>query len=327
MTASLSALRDEFEADGIGRLILAEIRRACRSQTERYDPNVYARAHRWGVEEIDELCQDVIATRLLGERQLAYMFDVAAEIGHWRALLVRQVRISLARRRVRTVVDNLLDRARARLPGCGWAEIADTAGRVTYRRAGSHRPYRELSGRQIQELAEQVRIVPRRAPEQGDRAPRVYSGRALDAVLRIVLDGAPGGVTVRDLAGILELVLTDWVPGILEYTDTGTRSQDADLTPEELMEVRDIAAEVVSGLSSGEKEILCGRLAGLPDIDIAARLGVSRPTLIRRRDALFERLGATAADLRENAREALLDVIVLRLIAASGTTEGSDPDD
>ena len=153
--------------------------------------------------------------RLLGERQLAYMFDVAAETGHWRALLVRQVRITLARRRVRTVVDNLLDRARARLPGCGWAESADVTGRAVYRRTGSDRPYRELSDRQIRELAEQVRIVPRRTPEQGDRAPRVYSGRALDAVLRIVLDGTPGGVTVGDLAGILEIVLTDlgsWNP-------------------------------------------------------------------------------------------------------------------
>ncbi|MCY3924987.1 MAG: hypothetical protein OXG52_05700 [bacterium] len=245
----------------------------------------------------------------------------------WRALLVRQVRIALARRRVRTVVDNLLDRARVRLSGCGWAEIADAAGRVTYRRAGSDRPYRELSGRQIQELAEQVRIVPRRAPEQGDRAPRVYTGRALDAVLHIVLNGAPGGVTVRDLAGILELVLTDWVPRILDFTDTGTRGQAADLTPEELTEVQAIAGEVVSELSSGEEDILRGRLAGLPDTDIAARLGVSRPTLIRRRDALFERLGAAAADLRENAREALLDEIVLHLIEASGTTEGSNPDD
>ena len=326
MTMSLPVLRHEFEAEGIGASILAEIQRACRSQSGRYDPNVYARAHRWGAEEIDELVQDVITIRLLGERQLAYMFDVAAEIGHWRALLVRQVRITLARRRVRTVVDNLLDRARARLSGCGWAESADVAGRAVYRRIGSDRPYRELSDRQIRELAEQVRIVPRRTPEQGDRAPRVYSGRALDAVVRIVFEGTPGGVTVGDLSGIFEVVLTDWVPRILEFTDTGMQGREADLTPEELTEVRDVAGGIVSALSHGDEDILRGRLAGLPDIDIAAQLGISRPTLIRRREALFERLRGAATDLSQDTREALLNEIVLLLVEAGGTTEGSDTD-
>ena len=174
------------------------------------------------------------------------------------------MRITLARRRVRTVVDNLLVRARTRLSGCGWTESADVAGRAVYRRTGAYRPYRELSDRQIRELAEQVRIVPRRTPEQGDRAPRVYSGRALDAVLRIVLDGTPGGVTAGDLAGILEVVLTDWVPGILEFTDTGMQGRESDLTPEELTEVRDVAEDIVSGLSNGDEDILRGAWRDCP---------------------------------------------------------------
>lgn len=328
MTADLAALRHEFAAEVVGPLILEEVRRACRSQAKRYDPNVYARASRWGEEEIDELCQDVTTIRLLGEEQLAYMFDVAAEIGHWEALLVRQVRLTLARRRVRTVVDNLLDRIRSRLTDCDWVEAAtDASGQTVFRFAGSGRPYRELSDRQVRELAEQVRIVPRRFPERGDRAPSVYSRRGLDAVLRVVLEGAVGGVKSSDLGRILRSALTDWIPGVLELNDAVMQRQATEPTPEELTTLRDIAKGIVLTLSSGEADMIRGRLAGLPDVDIATRLGISRPTLIRRREALFGRLRAAAANLSDNAKEACVDEIVLLLTEAGDQRERTGIDE
>ena len=310
---SFGALRDEFDSQVIGPGILREVRRACSSQVRRYPPSVYARAPGWSAEVLDDLVQDVITGRLLGERQLVYLFDVARDVESWRALLVRQVRISLARRRVRTVVDNLLDRARRFLRGADEVETVAASGGEVFRALDTDLVYRPLTGDEVRAVAERARIVPRRVPGRSDRAPAVYSADGLEALLRIAVRYAPAGVTVRDLGRILEVVLTDWVPAVLEQDDGEFRRPSTDPTPEQMMEVRVIARGVVSGLTTDESEILRGRLAGLTDVEVAKRLGISRPTLGKRRNVLFDRIRADASGFDERAQGHFLDEIALRI--------------
>lgn len=311
---TLHNLRREYETSTIGPAILEEVRRACAFQARRYPPAVYARSHSWGGDAVDELVQDVVAERLLGEQQLAYLFDASADLSHWRALLTRQVKITLARRRVRTVVDNLLERAGRRMAGSEEVETITFSGNKMFRRTGAQAPYRPLADDEVRRAAERVRVLPRRRPGRGERAPSVYSGDSLAALLDMVLREAPGGVAVRDLGRILEFVLTDWVPAVLEIEEEDIGSGPSDMDPGEAVEVKMLASQIVSGLSEEETQILLGYLAGLPYNEVAGRVGVSTPTLIKRRHALLDRIRAAAGDLDEGAQDRLMDEIALATV-------------
>lgn len=319
---TLRDLRLEYERETIGPAILEEVRRVCAAQARRYPPAVYARSHSWSGDAVDELVQDVMVERLLGEQQLAYIFDAAADLSHWRALLTRQVKITLARRRVRTVVDNLLERAGRRLAGSEEVETITFSGNKVFRRVGAQAPYRPLADDEVRRVVERVRALPRRRPGRGERAPSVYSGDGLAALLEMVLREAPGGVAVRDLGRIFESVLTDWVPAVLELEETDSGSGPSDMEPGEAVEVKMLASQIVSGLSEEETQILLGYLAGLPYNEVAGRVGVSTPTLLKRRHALLDRIRAAAGDLDEAAQDRLMDEIALATVM-QGNEDGS----
>ncbi|MCY4370970.1 MAG: hypothetical protein OXF41_16480 [bacterium] len=301
----LSELRHEYEREVIGPAVFAEIRKACASRAHRYPPTVYARSYSWDAQAIDELAQDVITDRLLGQHQLDYLFDVAESISDWRALLDRQVRITLARRRVRTVVDNLLDRAKRTLGSCETVEGSRVSEQTIYALRGEEGAYRPLTDQEVRGVVERIRVVPRRVPGQEDRAPAVYSKRNFKVLLRTVLRDAPGGITVRDLGRILELVLTDWVPAILEQIEGSVSVAVED--PGEAEFAREIAGHLVADWSSTEVTIVRGRLAGLTDMEVARQIDVSRPTLIKRRIALLDEIRTAAGDLSEAGQEVLVD--------------------
>lgn len=319
---TLRDLRLEYERETIGPAILEEVRRVCAAQARRYPPAVYARSHSWSGDAVDELVQDVMVERLLGEQQLAYLFDTAADLSHWRALLTRQVKITLARRRVRTVVDNLLERAGRRLADSEEVETITFSGNKVFRRVGAQAPYRPLADDEVRRVVERVRALPRRRPGRGERAPSVYSGDGLAALLDMVLREAPGGVAVRDLGRIFESVLTDWVPAVLELEETDSGSGPSDMEPGEAVEVKMLASQIVSGLSEEETQILLGYLAGLPYNEVAGRVGVSTPTLLKRRHALLDRIRAAAGDLDEAAQDRLMDEIALATVM-QGNEDGS----
>ncbi len=311
---TLRELRREYETVTIGADILEEVRRACASQVRRYPPVVYARSQAWGVDAVEDLVQDVVTLRLLGEQQLAYLFDVAGDLSHWRALLNRQVKITLARRRARTVVDNLLDRAGRHLTRSEKVETVSGAGHKVFRRVGSREPYRPLTDREVFHTTEQVRLVPRRRPGRGKRAPSVYSKAGLGALLDIVLQEAPGGgIAVRDLGRILESALTDWIPAVLELDEIGGSSVADGTEPSQIVEVKMTASELASGLSEVEIKILGGYLAGFPYSETARRIGISRPTLFKHQRNLLDRIHAAAEGLDEKGREMLMDEIALSI--------------
>lgn len=300
-------LRCEYEREVIGPAVFAEIRKACTSRARRYPPAVYARSYSWDDQAIDDLVQDVITDRLLGQHQLDYLFDVAGSIGDWRALLDRQVRITLARRRVRTVVDNLLDRAKRVLGGAETVERSRVSGQTVFSLRGGEEAYRSLTDREVRRAVERIRVVPRQVPGREDRAPAVYSKRNFDLLLRALLCEAPGGITVRDLGRILESVLTDWVPAVLEQ-DEGLASAVVD-DHGEAESAREIARQLVADWSSKEVTIVRGRLAGLTDMEVARQIYVSRPTLIKRRMALLDQIRTAAGDLSEAGQEMLVDEV------------------
>lgn len=317
---SMARLRREYELEVIGSSILAEVRRACRSRALKYPPTIYARSASWNKDAIDDLVQDVITHRLLGERQINYLFDVAKTTGVWWALLDRQVRITLARRRVRTVVDNLLDRAKKLLDSEDTIVKYMHSKRAVFSQRASEAMYEPLTDETILRIVEDVRVVPRQTPGRGDRAPTVYSKRNLRVLLLTVLDHAPNGVTIRDLGRVLELVLTDWVPAILEHYEGSLAAVVND--PGELAAAREIARKTVSGWSDEETTIVRGLLAGLPYVEIARQASVSRPTVIKRQRNLMNRLRDAAEEFDEIGQQALMEEVASSVMER-GVTHGS----
>ena len=104
-------------------------------------------------------------------------------------------------------------------------------------------------------------------------------------------------------------MLTDWVPAVLEQDEGATAASVAD--PGEVAVIRATAVELAAGMSGEEMTIIRGRLAGLPDVETARQIRVSRPTLIKRRRVLFDQLREAAQDLSETGQQALIDEISL----------------
>ncbi len=109
-TGDLQALIDEHIQQKLGPLWLREIETAVPRVARRYPPAVYARSFEWDDDAIRDLVQDVVE-RMLVKGQAEYICDTANDFGHARALIYRQVKMTLIDRRQRTAVDNLFDRA------------------------------------------------------------------------------------------------------------------------------------------------------------------------------------------------------------------------
>lgn len=306
---NLSQLRREYEQEVIGPGVLREVHRASQARAQKYPPTIYGLSSSWDKEAIEDLVQDVVAHRLLGEFQIDYLFDVARTLSDWRALLDRQVSITLARRRVRTVVDNLLDRAKRALRKNDEVVTSKFSRRTVFTLRGSSQPYHPLTDQQIRRIVETVRVVPRLRPGRAERSPSLYRKKDFEILLRSVLQEAEGGVTVRDLGMIFEEVFTDWLPAVLEQ---GEGSSSTSESPEFAVEVQETAKQIIGKMTKEDAIIIHGRLAGLPDVEIARLLDISRPTLIKRRNILFnDVIYPLASDLDEEGQDALLEQIAM----------------
>src|SRR5438128_2873924 len=108
---TLPEFREEYESVRIGPKILAYVQEVVSGIVRggRYDPQIYAGSANWGDAE-DDVLQGVVTEILIQEGQLDFLMATAATLDDFRNLLTRQVRRYLARRRRRSVIDNLLDR-------------------------------------------------------------------------------------------------------------------------------------------------------------------------------------------------------------------------
>ena len=319
----LTLLIEEFEREVIGPNVLQEIRKACHTRARKYPPSIYGGSSTWDEDAVNDLVQDVIVDRLLGENQIYYIFDVSRTIKDWRALLDRQIRITLARRRVRTVVDNMLDRARRVLRRDDKVTVSKFGRWAVFRLVESTQEYQPLTDEQVRSIVEIVRVIPRQSPSRSERAPSVYRKQDFETLLHYVLKEATGGVTVRDLGMVFEKVFTDWVPAVLELSeDVPHRTIDA---PDTTLEVREALGKIIAKMTKEDAIIIRGRLAGLPDVEVAGMLDISRPTLIKRRNILFNKvIHPIADDLDEKGQDALIDRVAMAAFEKAGSDEADN---
>lgn len=312
-------IQREYRSERIGLLILAEAEEAVTRVARRYDPVAYGRVSDWA-DAIDDTVQQLVVDLLLGEGQLDYMMTTCRELEGFRALMAFQVRRLLARTRVRTVIDNLIERARTILR----AEPFETYGG-----AGTGEEYglaraepRSASPDELWRAARSAALVPRLRVRSSERAPLVYS----NANFKRLLVGIGGELGCRfglsDVDAILRLVLTDFLPSPLESDRAADEAPSASRTTEEDVIVQRTAVEALSSLDCGQRGILFDKLAGLPDAEMAATRGMSRPTLGKRKAEVLDALRGHLEDLERTLQIAVFDELGLLLREEFATSDG-----
>lgn len=301
----------EFTTVRIGWELYSLVGRACRQVARAFPPLVYAGRESWDDDALQDLQQDVITTQLLGQGQLDYIFSVSQSDGDVERLMTLQVRRALARRRTRTVVDNLIDRARNLLDEAPFSKIAGPPTRFWL----TERPveHRDPTDPELSVAVLAVAAIPQvLGSNLNSRQPIVYHREGLATALIAVAGQLHSSFTLSDLRRIFEQCLT----GLLRST------VDADVTQAPVLDrsalslvFRETAAIVVRSLSREQARILLLKAANVADSEAAAALGVSRPTLAQRKHAAFAIFGDLTEGLDDDALEQVT-ALVLETLAS-----------
>jgi len=304
-----TALTAEFDSERLGALWLAEVRRVVAAVVRGYPPGIYAATGAWDDAAHDDVTQDVVINRLLGEAQIEYIaLNSVGGLAHARRLLARQVKRELARRRQRTVIDNLFDRALEYLKSekSGAKQVSENprvwvmGGKIP---AQDQRDQSESKAR----LLSRLRRLPRLASRGEERAPVVWSSSTLETAVDDVL-GSMASVSERELDEILRVALTSFTLGVLSQDDGEERPPNDPLGPEDVLVVESLVRQLTDVLEIQERHVMALKSVGLADADIATAVGVSRPTVAKIRKGA----GSKSADVVRGASEPVLREVLKR---------------
>jgi len=259
----------------------------------------------------EDLVQEVVLKVLLEERQLDYLMTTARTINDFRSLLRRQVERRLARRRRRTVIDNLLDRCRQILLGEEYTTIR-RGSRTFYQPNSKRVEERAPTAEELRQASIRITAVPRIPYRESDRAPQVYSSVNLAILLRLVGASLPTWFEIRDLDRMLHDVLTGWVPSLLGRDDAVHYQADTSLNPEEELVAKSITEQLYEALTPEQRVILVRKVEGSSDTELAQELGVSRPTAAGRKDDVLQVLEGGLHDLPTNLQSEIVDRVTMR---------------
>jgi hypothetical protein len=313
VTAStLERLRRERDAIGIGPEIHAHVSSLVGRISRSYDPRIYASVGTWS-DGLDDLVQEVVTDRLLGEGQLDYALDVADSLESFTNLIANQIRRTLARRRRRSVVDNLLERAREALREPDFVG-RQAAGRTLFHRSGSTVEERQATEAELRRAAVAVAEIPTLRSHATERAPAVYTHEAFDMTLVTIADSLSTEFAVADLDAIFRLVLTDWIASDLAISREGvSEPPDRSLGPQEAIEVEAIVELITAALPVEAAPVLRLKYAGHSDQEVAATLGLSRPTVAKRKQQAFDVIREQLSDSDERIQDAVVGALWVRL--------------
>lgn len=305
---SFKDIVSEYARIGLGPAILQDIFHLTRSVVRSYDPVVYGQVWRWD-EGLDDLVQEFCVYVLLEQGQLDYAIVVAVDHTHFRRLLARQLRHHLARRRRRTIVDNLLDRCRQLVSSAPFTVVTTRPG-WSYTLEGKKVEPGPAPPSALEAIAGRLATLPKAGANPDHRAPAVYSTDSLRQLLVVTADSLPCAVTAANLDRILNLLLTCWVPRLLQKNESESALRDSPaLSAEDRAIVRDLAESIASSCMGADREVLRLKLTGMSDGDIGRRLGVSRPTVAKKKHRVLSGLQAALAPLDEGLRIAVLECL------------------
>jgi len=313
---TLNDLRRERDEVGIGQEILLVVADVSRAVVRSYDPTVYGGEASWGA-GLEDLVQEVVLDRLLRERQLDYALTVASSTEDFRRLMTRQVKRTLAHRRRKSVIDNLIGRALPILDGEGFATRGDGSQRRFWL-ANADVLDREPADTEVYEAAVAAAVIPKTPSHGLERAPVVYSPAALQALILVVAETLSTELSVPTLDRVLRLVLTDWVASdLVDSREAEYLPAAGALGPEEAAQVDAVVTDILQQLPAGSLPVLRFKYAGLSDQEIGGRLNLSRPTVAKRKELALTLLRQHLSDESEPVREAVVSELGLRIARAT----------
>ena len=318
---TLDELVDEYRRVGIGPRILGQVREVVRAVARGYDPAIYGSSASWD-ESLDDLVQEFGLEVLVGQGQLDYAMLMATDHQHFRRLLARQVRYLLARRRRRTIVDNLIDRAH-KMADAPPFRLLGHRSQWCYTLLGKEVAPGRVSEAAARTVAARLAEVPTIRAEPTQRAPAAYSEASLRAILTEVAAAAPCAVAAGDLDRVFSLLLTSWLPSFLKEAEATVANAAAPgFSAEDLAIVEETTVAILSSCAHEHLQVLRLKIGGLSDERIGGRLGLSRPTVSKRKREAMARLEEGLAELSPELRLAVLDQLGARLEDLDGGRRG-----
>ncbi len=305
---NIEALRQEYFREGIGEKILDLLEGLTRSVTRTYDPRVYGNVASWD-EAHEDVLYSFITEVLLEQGQLEYAVFLAETEEHFTNLLARQLRFFLARKRRRTVIDNLLDRCK-RLTSKApfrqeltkrnwWYEIADTP-------ASNRFPNSD----EIARIAGELAVIPIKMSSNAERASQIYSTSDLKKILFHVATTTACRISVGNLDELFRRLLTPWLPRFLE-TDEGDSAgpKELGLNAEQEAMARQAAQAIVNAGTPLELGILAMKIADISDSVIARHFEISRPTVIKHKKNVLLKVEAELTGFDEDCQRRAIELL------------------
>ncbi len=220
---------------------------------------------------------------MLRKGQAEYICDVANDFGHARALIYRQVRMTLIDRRQRTAVDNLFDRAVERLGEPPFEQVKKKPR--SWRIAGHGLEMTPYTRR----LTASIAALPRLPGNGTERASPIWTTETLTDAL-VLICSAVCEVEELNLRKILDESLTVFATAEVVSHEAGSDDRSGELDPSDLIMANDLIERLDAALTNEESTVLAGKWIGDSDGDIARRLGVSRPTAAKHKTSAFTKI-------------------------------------
>jgi len=280
----------------------------CAKIAPKYPPSIYNSGIAWDMSSVKDLAQDVIVDRLLGAGQIHYIMASASGIAGARGLLTRHIKQVLVQRVIPNQRDNVADRLFPLFEKAG--EAVPGGEGMAYRPVGSAWPPADPSDEAIKSAVKVVRTMPRLPNRGTDRLSPLFTTEVLEVAVGPLWEALNVPVTKRTLLRVLDLALTGMAPVFFYLDEDVELPQRGGLSVEEEVMVNDLAIGLVEKLTPEQREILVN-IEMMTDSELAVRLGVSRPTALKRRHALRDLLGGFFAqdavqDLSDGIKGAVL---------------------
>jgi len=313
-------LKEEYEKSTIGDKIYDLLADLSSVVVRKYPKEIYNNRSPWSDESIRELCQEVATERLLEEDQIHYVFSEAKTLDSVRALFVRQIKRTLASRRVISPIDRLITRVKSHAKGGDYEALTDAkSGKYSFRAKGAEVRAVSLSQRQISDcvnLLRQVPIIYTRLDTS--RETMIYSPDNLLKALNLVF-GCIGTVSEGDLRRIFETLLTPWGRTILNLDEENyVSANDPTTQAQERNAVFEEARKFADMLSNEEKIVLVHKSNDISDDSIAAIIKKSRPTVAKIKGEAYKKVKdrfLTEVDVvdQEFAMQVLIDELASQI--------------
>ncbi|KAA0086688.1 hypothetical protein CIW52_01890 [Mycolicibacterium sp. P9-64] len=315
-----AALCSEYERERIGTGWLELVFKVCSAIAPRYRPDVYNDGLAWDQASFYDLAQDVIVGRLLGEGQIDYIVASASTLSGARGLVGKHVKQVLAQRVIPNQRDNVASRLYRLFEQRG--EPIQSVDGVGFIPPGSSWSPVEPTDQASASAVRIVRDLPRLPNRGTDRLSPLFTSEVLESVVEPLWNVLNVPVTLNLLGRILESAFTGIAPTLFEHEEEIEQFKSLGLSTEEMVLTDELAMGLVTLLTAEQRHILvnAGVMTGE---ELAAVLGVSRPTALKRRDetrgVIARYFGQPGMD---DLPDHLQDVVVLKALDLLGGHSG-----